>query len=65
MLPHIAQYLNQLQSDSTATAATRGEALKLMKSVLSFDFIVAITVANLAIGTTRELCKTLQGENEI
>ena len=65
LLPHICTYLDNSIDDRSISAHSRGEAVRLLKSLRSFDFIVALTIGSLVIGSTNDLCQQLQGKDFI
>lgn len=61
LLPHIVSYLEEMIQDRDENPTARGSALKMMKSVTSYEFLVALSIGNRVVGTTNELCLKLQG----
>ena len=49
----------------TTMTDTSGQAQSLLNNITSSKFIVTITLTSIIIGTTKELCKKLQGETNV
>ena len=61
LLPHICTYLEEVIDDPGSTGTARGEAMNMMKSIQSFDFLSGLVISGLIMASTSGLCLKLQG----
>ena len=61
LLPHIAHYLEESLGLRQAGNAN-GDAMSLLKSITSFEFIVGLILSHSILGVTKDLCSKLQSE---
>ena len=48
--------------DTTVKASVRGDTLKLLKNIQSFDFVATLTICHLNMSCPHDLSSNLQGE---
>ena len=62
LLPYVVTVLENMMGDATVQAFVRGDTLKLLKNIQSFDFVATLTICHLIMSCTHDLCSNLQGE---